>query len=130
MARKNILIHPVLTAQSLATAFTSPVTTITYTDNVSYQLNITTVDSTGAFAVEASNDYVADPQVQGKQNPGNWVALPLSGTLSSPAAQGASESILIDMKQLPFVAVRVRYTPTVAGTGTVDIGIVTKEIGG
>lgn len=128
MARKNTLLHKVAAAQSLATAFHTNPTLIRYLDNCSYQINITTSDSTGTFAVEASNDYYVN---EGNDalvtNPGTWVALPLGG--GTPFSGGANDSILIDLNQLPFNAIRISYTPIVAGTGVADIYVVDKSIG-
>lgn len=100
---------------------------ITYLDNCSYQINITTTDSTGTFLVQGSNDYQAREAVQ-IPNVGNWVTLPLSGPNANPVVAAANDSILIDLKQLPFNAIRLSYTSTIAGTGVVDIFIECKEL--
>lgn len=128
--RKNVLLPtlPVATTQSLATSFTSPITTITYQDNVAYQINITTSNSTGTFAVQASLDYIAPgPQGSGGRA-GNWITLPLSGA-NPPTVAAANDNILINLNNLPFNAVRLVYTSTIAGTGTADIFIMTKAMG-
>lgn len=127
MARKNVLAHEkIASAQSLSASFFSTPTVIDYMDNVGYQINITTTNSIGTFAVQASLDYqVAD--ALHTPNAGTWVNLALSGT---PAAAGANDSIIIDLKQLPFSAVRIAYTSSVAGTGVADIYIELKQVGG
>lgn len=128
MARKNLLkSYKVSSAQSLASSFTSPVTVIRYADNASYQINTTTTDSEGSFAIQASTDYDVDETVQKVQNPGNWVTLDIGG---SPIVNAASDTILIDLNQLPFTALRVVYTSSVAGTGVCDIFITTRQLGG
>ena len=126
MARKNVLLYQLLKAQSLSTSFTSPVTSIRYGDNVSYQINITTTDSTGSFVVEASDDYsvTADNVIV---NPGNWVTLTLSG---SPTVAATNDIIGISMTQLPYLAIRLRYVSSTPGTGVCDAFITSKEIGG
>lgn len=125
MSRKNVLTPvKISSAQSLAATFTSPVTTITYADNISYQINITTTNSTGTFSVQASLDY--SPPTASVPNTGNWVDLPLGGT---PSAAAANDTILINLNNLPFNATRVVYTSTVAGTGVADIYIMTKAMG-
>jgi len=129
MARKNVL-KPVLltpTPQSLAVAYTSPVTTITFADNIAYQINTTTSDSTGSFVVEGSLDYEVDFVTGALRNPGNWAALDLGGT---PVVAAANDVILINLNQLPFNAMRLRYVPIIPGTGTINVYIMTKEIGG
>jgi len=125
--RKNVLKYQVASAQSLAANFSSPATMITYLDNCSYQINISTVNSTGTFIVEGSNDYQEREAVQNPHN-GNWVPIPLAGPTANPVAAGANDSILIDLNQLPFNAIRVSYTSTVAGTGTADIFLESKEL--
>lgn len=126
MGRKNVLIHELVASQSLSSSFISPVTTIIYTDNVSYQINVTTTDSSGTFAVQVSDDYQTNPTTGAVMNPGTWDSLILSGT---PSVSGATDSIIISMNQLPFTAIRLAYTSSVAGTGHADIYITTKAIG-
>lgn len=128
MARKNTLQSRIAQNQSLAASFNSPVTVIEYTDNVCYQINVTTSDSEGSFVVQASADYDVNQPGTQVSNPGNWVDLMLAG--GTPTVAGANDSILIDLNQLPFKAIRLRYVSSVAGTGTCDIWIVTKQIGG
>lgn len=131
MARKNIVTKKISAAQSLAANFTSEPTVIQFLDNVSYQINITTTNSTGSFVVQASLDYepagAVDP-MSGVPNSGNWVDLVLSG--GTPTAAAANDSILIDLNQLPFKAVRLKYTSTIAGTGTADVYVAAKQLGG
>jgi hypothetical protein len=128
MSRKNVLKpYKIASAQSMAVAFQTPPTLILFADNVSYQINITTTNSTGTFAVQVSNDYAVDEVNNIVVNPGTWDSLTLSGT---PVAAGANDSIVIDLHQLPFNAVRLAYTPIVAGTGTADVYIMHKQVGG
>lgn len=126
MSRKLVLAPdvPIAIGQSLATSFTSVPTMIDFQDNIGYQINITTTNSTGTFTVQASLDYL---KANGLENGrvGNWVTLPLSG---SPTAGAANDSISISLNQLPFRAVRLVYTAAVAGTGVADIYIMSKEI--
>lgn len=128
MARKLILREEISAAQSLAANFTSVPTMIPYMDNCSYQINITTTNSTGTFAVQASDDYIQQTQ-DVKGNPGNWVTLPLGGATAAPVAAAANDTILIDLNELPFNAVRLVYTSTIAGTGTADIWLFNKSLG-
>lgn len=126
MSRKNTLKHTILTGQSLAASFISPVTFIRNTDNVSYQINTFTTNSFGNFSVQVSNDYAVGPD-NSVTNAGTWVSLTLSGT---PIAQGSSDNIGISLNQLPYDAIRLTYTPTTAGTGTCDVVITSKQVGG
>lgn len=114
--------------QTMATSFTSLPTVIRYLDNCSYQINITTIDSVGTFSVQGSNDYNITEPGSYVANPGNWIALTLGG--GTPFANGANDNIIIDLNQLPFSAVRLTYTATTAGTGTCQIIVNNKEVGG
>jgi len=126
VARKDVLFTRLIANQSMASPFTSEPTIIQYTDNASYQINITTSDSTGSFTVEASLDYRKVGSGEAA-NAGSWSPLVLSGT---PVATGVNDTQSISMNQLPFYAIRLRYTPTVAGTGTMTVFVSTKQIGG
>ena len=127
MARKNVLNSVIALNQSLVTSFTSTPTVIKYLDNCSYQIHVVTASSSGTFSVQGSNDYtVSEPNNQ-VSNQGFWVDLPLSGT---PNVSGASDEILIDLRQLPFNAIRVAYTSTTAGAGVCTITLNSKQVGG
>jgi hypothetical protein len=127
LARKNTLQEQIASAQSLATNFISAPTIVSYMDNCSYQINVTTSDSTGTFSVQTSNDYQpATPDIAGVA--GNWADLSLGG--GSPAAAAANDTIIINLNQLPFKATRITYTAGTAGTGHCDIFLFNKQIGG
>lgn len=128
MARKNTVVYKVKSAQSLASGFTTNPTFINYLDNIAYQINVTTTNSTGTFVVQGSIDYAISEPGGAVTNAGNWCDLPLGG--GTPTVAAANDVILIDMNQLPYVAVRVKYTSTVAGTGICDIYILAKQLGG
>ena len=125
--RKNVLRYQLETAKSLASAFQTEPTLITFLDNVSYQINIDTSDSEGSFKVQVSDDYDISEPTDTVINPGTWVDLPLSG---NPVAEGQDDSIVIDMNQMSFTAVRLAYTPSVAGTGTCSVLIIARQLGG
>lgn len=127
MSRKNTLEFPIVTAGSIASSFVTPATTVTTLDNCSVQINVHTTDSTGSFTVETSNDYNDNLVTNTITAAGTWATLPIGGT---PVAAAANDSIFIDINQIPFKAIRVRYTSTVAGTGTCDIKLVCRQIGG
>lgn len=126
MARKNTLKYPILIAQSLTASFISPVTFIRNTDNVSYQINVMTTDSVGNFQVQVSDDYALN-EANIVTNPGNWVTLTLSGT---PTVNASNDFIGISLNQLPYDAIRLLYTSITPGTGTCDVVITSKQLGG
>lgn len=136
MARKDVLVTqigpngagPKATPFSLATSFTAPPTIVKFLDNCSYQINVSTTNSTGTFAVQVSNDYsVYEPSGE-VMNAGNWISLTLAG--GTPSVNATPDLIVINLNQLPFYAIRLAYTANVAGTGTATIYIVDKQIGG
>jgi hypothetical protein len=126
MSAKNTLVYQLFKDKSLATSFTSPVTFIRYTDNVSYQIVVTTTNSTGNFFLEVSDDYT-EIQTGIPENVGNWHRLTLSG---QPNVAAANDVIGISLNQLPYAAIRLVYVSTVAGTGTCDVTITGKRLGG
>lgn len=118
MSRKLLVPVQISTSQSLSSNFTSPITMVQYGDNISYQINIKTTDSQGSFEVQASNDYSPGTTEYPMTNAGNWTSLSLSGT---PTVNAANDTILINMNQIPYKALRLSYISTTAGTGTCDI---------
>jgi hypothetical protein len=127
MGRKNTLVTQIAHAQTLSSSFNSEPTVVRYMDNCSYQINIMTTDSTGTFSVQVSDDYyVNEGNDAVVTNPGNWATLTLSGT---PTVAASNDTIVINLNQLPFYAVRLAYTSTIAGTGTADIFVTDKVIG-
>lgn len=127
MARKDVVLTTLAPAQSLAANFTGPVTVIRYLDNIAYQINVTTSNSTGTFKVQGSLDYTINEPTNKVTNTGNWADLPLTG---SPVAAAANDVIVINMNQLPYNAIRLVYTSTVAGTGTAAIYLMARQLGG
>lgn len=124
MARKNQVTYKVATAQSLAADFISTPTWVKYLDNAAYQI-IPTGTPTGEFFVEASVDYDVN-EAGVVTNPGHWDTLPLSVALTQT---GTAEDILVNLNQLPFTAIRVRYAYT-SGAGTADIFLSARTLGG
>lgn len=127
MARKDTLLFPIATDQSLAANFTTTPTIVRNLDNVAYQINVETSDSTGTFTVEASLDYAINDVTNVQTASGSWVTLPAGG---SGIVNAADDTILVNLNQLPFNAVRLRYTSGSAGTGTCAIYIMAKQVGG
>lgn len=128
MSRKNVLSPQLIeSAHSLAASFNSTPTMVTNTDNVAYQINVTTTDSVGSFAIQGSVDYQPATANTAAVS-GNWVDLGLGG--GTPTVNMANDSLLFNLSLLPFNAVRVAYTQTTAGTGTCNIYIMSKQVGG
>lgn len=124
---KNTVRYEVSTNQSLAASFNSPVTVITYLDNCAYQMNIRTTDSIGTFKIQGSLDYMENAiGDQAQEGSNNWVDLTLGG--GTPFVNAVDDTIIIDMNQVPFKALRVVYTSTTAGTGHADIWFMAKEL--
>lgn len=110
--RKNVLISTVLAAaQSTATSFTTPSINISFLDNIALQLDLTGT-AVGSIFVEGSiNGLVYQPL-----------------TLSpNPAATGSAQGILINLSQLAFTLLRVRFVAS-TGTGTMTVTASGKEI--
>lgn len=131
MARKDVVKYTIPVAGSpiisLSASFVTPATVIKYLDSISYQINVTTTDSVGTFAVQVSNDFQQDEVNNIVVNPGTWTALTLSGT---PSVSAANDSIVIDLQLMPYYATRIAYTSSSAGTGTAGIILNAKQIGG
>lgn len=127
MARKNTLEYQLATAQSLAANFISPITIVKQLDNCSYQIDVTTTNSTGTFAIEVSDNYGFNEETNIETAAGTWGALPIGGT---PTVAAANDIIQVDINQMSFKAMRVRYTSTVAGTGVAAIKLICRQLGG
>ena len=128
MSRKNILAPTVVeSSHSLSASFNSTPTVINWMDNCAYQINVTTSDSVGAFTVQGSLDYV--PATSNTNLvAGNWATLSLGG--DSLSVSSADDTMLINLNQLPFNAIRVHYQSSVAGTGHAQIIVMLKQVGG
>ncbi len=130
MSAKNSNFYQLESAKSLAASFTSTPTVIKNTDNISYRIAITTSNSIGTFTVQVSNDYTpgAPPE---SAIAGTWADLNLGGTVASvPFANAANDEIAIDLNQLSFAAIRIKYTSATPGTGTCNIFVGSKRLGG
>lgn len=128
MSKKATLQEQLLRSQSLSATFISPVTFVRSGDNISYQINITTTNSVGTFSVQVSDDYRIYEPTNAVSSAGNWVDLTLGG--GTPFASSANDLINISLNQLPAGAIRIKYTSVTPGTGTCDLFITTKRLGG
>lgn len=121
---KNILVpFQIVTSGSMAGNLTSAVTDITKIDNVGIQL-IFTGTPTGEFFVDGSLNYSPANNGAKLANAGDWVAIDLP---SSALAAGSASSILLDLNQLSFPNIRVRYVRS-SGTGTLNAYISGKGV--
>jgi len=128
MARKDIVDAIIDAAADLSADYTSPVTLVKYLDNISYQIDVTANSSQGTFAVQGSNDYSpGGPGMENQANAGHWIDLVLSG--GTPTVAGSDTDILIDLNQLPYKAIRLNYTSSVAGSGVAVIRLFAKQLG-
>lgn len=127
MARKNTNVYQLEDAHSLGASFQTAPTLVKYLDNCAYQINATTSSAAGTFAVQASLDYAIEEPTNKVTNTGTWIDLTLAGGV--PTLASANDQIIINLNQLPFNAIRLAYT-RVSGTGTADIYVMTKAIGG
>ena len=100
---------------NMASNITSPVQTLNAQDNVGIQLNWTGTP-TGTFSFQISADYKQD-QEGNVINPGNWISLPVSPSIS---ASGSASQAYVDLNQMSSEWVRVVYTAA-SGTGTLNI---------
>jgi hypothetical protein len=99
-------------SQSLGATFNTVATTVQYQDNISYQVDVTTSDSTGTLYIQGSNDN------------STFVTLATVGTVAA-----ANDNIMIGYNQFPFAAVRLRYVAGTAGTGTCVIKLMARTVG-
>ncbi len=123
MPRKNVL-FPYTQSSSMATSVTTTPTHIAFLDNIAVQIDITTSDGIGTFALQGSCDYVKG-DAENAAVTGNWVTITLSPTI--PASASADAHTLINMQQLAFPWIRLVYTRS-SGTGTLAVTITGKEI--
>lgn|SRR5574343_709044 len=120
---KNALApHQIITSGDMSGDVTSDPTNIQFLDNISIQLNFTGTP-TGTFSVQGSLDYQQTSPFA-KAATGNWIDLTLS---PSPAASGSASQILLDLNQLSFPWIRVKYTRS-SGSGTLNAFISGKAV--
>lgn len=105
--------YQVVTNGDMSGTVTSLVTTVNTQDNAGYQVKYSGTP-TGSFFVDASINGV------------DWEALAFS---PAPVAVGAAGSFLINMNQLPYHLIRLRYVPT-SGSGTLQAWTMAKRLGG
>lgn len=105
-------IDVVVSPKSLAADFNSELSTWENQEAISYQINVTTSDSTGQFLLQTSLD--GD----------NWVDIGACGTVAA-----ADDTIVVEYIQQGSYKTRVRYAANVPGTGTCEILVSAKAVG-
>jgi len=99
-------------SQSLSASFTILPTSVKFFDNLSYQIVVTTSDSTGNFELQGSNDQ------------SHWDNLLACGSVAA-----ANDTISVNINQFPFAFMRLKYTSSIAGTGTCTIVLMARSVG-
>ncbi len=113
MSRKNVLTpYHLVTDGNMSGNITSDATTITYTDNIAFQV---------IFAGAPVGTFYVDGTLNGT----TWDALEFE---TDPTAAGVDASFLININQCPYYKLRVRYVRT-SGTGTLQVYTMTKTVG-
>jgi hypothetical protein len=97
----------------MASDIVSPSTTVQYLDNISVQLLFSGSSATGQFFIDGSLDNV------------NWVPLDIFPAMY---ASDADKQILIDMNNISFSNIRVRYAHAPGDTGSLTAIIEGKSI--
>jgi len=98
---------------SLSSSFNTISTFVQNQDNISYQIVITSSDSTGTFTLQCSSDNV------------NWTTV---GTAATVSAANDIATIWVNQEYCsPYI--RLHYASTIAGTGSCNIILSTKDIG-
>lgn len=106
----------------LSANFITEISNVQYLDNVGLQLVWLGASADGEIFVECSNDYELD------RNVGTWTRL----DFGSPILVGSSainNNHMVNISQIPFANVRVRFAAGGASSGTMKITITSKQIG-
>jgi hypothetical protein len=120
LGRKNVTKpYKLLDAVSMASNQTSTVINTEYWDNVGFLVNWTGASGTGEIFVDVSNDK--------DESPSNWVELDFGNPIS---ITGASGSHIININQLPFAKMRLRYSELTTAAGSLTVTLVSKQLGG
>lgn len=114
MSRKNVITPYQLFSENLDASFVSKAVNVQFLDNVGIQIAVTTTANTGLFTVEASIDGVT------------YDTLKLSPVI--PALVNASTTISVNLNQIPYVWIRVRFVLGTGTNGTATAFVAAKEI--
>lgn len=105
-------VSPVVTG-SLSASFYSPITTVKLGDSVTYQIDILSTDSTGTFFAQCSDDGVS------------FADMGICGIVSA-----ANDVAVTQIDPADTFYYRIRYSPTIPGTGSCQIRVGYKPKGG
>lgn len=126
MARKNVVeSFEILADADLSGSITSESFNVKNMDKATIRLAWTSADAIGAFKFQARQELSSSPEVDSQ-----WfdleglTSLPVDMTAPSPDSEHQ-----IIFESMPFVELRVQYSPT-SGTGTVNGKITLKQVGG
>jgi hypothetical protein len=108
------------TSLDMSANITTEPTNVQYSDNVGLFFTWTGSSPIGTVYVDVSND-----KVSGDNEPTNWATLDFGSTVG---ITGNADTGLININQVPFSWLRVRYTRT-SGSGTLTINLTTKQTG-
>lgn len=112
--RKNVLQnYKAIDAGNMSANITSPSVNVQYLDNIGVQILFAGAVASGQFFIDASLDNV------------NWSALEI---LPGMFANDPDGQILVDMNNMSFSHIRVRYVAGMGDTGTLNVFIEGKSI--
>lgn len=120
--KRTIRQFTLLPTQAADSGFTSPITNITYLDNVGIQVDLTGTLN-GSVAVQVSANHVQDLMSPANvTTPGTWATL-----ISQPITGSAPTPVYFDLNQLSAPYIRVVFTAT-SGSGSATVVITGKTL--
>lgn len=126
MARKNVTTHTMLESGDMSSSLQSESTNVTHLDVATIRLNWTSTDAVGIVKVQAKQANKPNQPETGS----DWFDIEgLSSISIDMTAPSPDSSHQIIFTQLPFTDIRLVYTPT-SGTGTMNVKITAKQVGG
>jgi len=119
MGRKHLVkSYKMLDSADISANVTSESTNVLNVDTASITLEWTGTAPVGTVEIEATNDETTSASP-------TWVSLDFGSVISVSGASGNHQLI---MTELPFVAIRVKYTST-SGTGNLTATLTMKTTG-
>jgi hypothetical protein len=118
LAAKNVHTWKPLDAVSMSTDQTSEITDIKNLDNVGYIISWAGASPVGTVTVEVSNDKEDEPTI--------WHELDFGASIEITGNSGSHD---ININQLPFSKIRIKYNRT-SGSGTLTAAMTMKQVGG
>lgn len=118
MSRKNVKSWTPINGVSMAGNITSDPTNVQHSDNIGYLVSWTGTSPVGEIFVDVSNDEASTPTT--------WKSLDFGSQITVSGNSGSHD---ININQLPFVQIRVRYVRS-SGVGTLTVKMNYKQAGG